>query len=305
MGVPSQRNLFATGSGLYAGGAAASGQLQDTLRTVNLENTTTENVLSLMQKETALNQGRRNAYTSGHTRATREELTNVYSKAKRLTAGEVFGNGNGRLGKEVRDAVVARNRAADQREAMQAANKKARLRELWKKVKKVRHEMKKKDFKWTIKKLQALCQWKKIPSDKKMPSDKKGLLERWEVVKERPHSPNVSLHESDSDDVSSVDESMIDEESDAELSASEEEEEIPLEDGGDDVETGLEFSDNDDYDDELSDEVDGSEDEGAFLEEDESLQEDAMSQDEEEDHIPPEEEVLRRGARTRKSNPRY
>ena len=311
MGMPSQRDLLATGSGLFAGGAAASGQLQDTLRTVNLQNTTTEDVMSLIQKETALNEGRGNAYTSGQRRATKEELTNVYSKAKRLTAGEVFGNGNGRLGEEVRDAVVARNLAADQHEATKAANRKARLRELWKKVKTVRREMKKKKFKWTNKKLQVLCQWKKISSDKKMPSDKKGLLERWEEVKDRPHSPNVSVHESDSDDVSSVDESMVDEDSDAELSASEEEEsegeeeEIPLEDG-EDVETGLEFSDNDDYDDELSEEEDGSEDEGACLEEDESLQEDAMSEDEEEEQIPPEEEeVLRRGTRTRTSNPRY
>lgn len=310
MGMPSQRDLLATGSGLFAGGAAASGQLQDTLRTVNLQNTTTEDVMSLIQKETALNEGRGNAYTSGQKRATKEELTKVYSNAKRVTAGEVFGNGNGRLGEEVRDAVVARNLAADQHEATKAANRKARLRELWKKVKTVRREMKKKNFKWTNKKLQVLCQWKKNSSDKKMPSDKKGLLERWEEVKDRPHSPNVSVHESDSDDVSSVDESMVDEDSDAEMSASEdesegEEEEIPLEDG-DDVETGLEFSDNDDYDDELSDEEDGSEDEGAYLEEDESLQEDAMSQDEEEEQIPPEEEeVLRRGTRTRTSNPRY
>ena len=266
MGIASQRDLLATGSGLLAGGAGASEQLQDTLRTVNLGNNTTEEIMSLIQNEAAVNEGRRNAYTSGQTQVTREELTNIYSNAKRLTAGEVFGNGNGRLGPEIRDAVVARKQAADQHDAAKEAKNKARLRELWKKVRKVRREMKKTDFTWTNDKLKVMIQWKKIKSDKKMPTDKTGLLGRWEEVKDRPNSPTVSVHESDNDE-SSVDESMIDDNSDEvldeELDGEEEdEEEIPLEDGSDDAsETGLEFSDNEDFNDELSDEEDGSEDE--------------------------------------------
>jgi hypothetical protein len=83
--------------------------------------------MSLVQKETALNEGRRNAYESGQPRKSSEELTKIYSDAKRVSAGTVFGNGDGRLGSEVRDTVVARNRAADERDAAKEAKNKARV----------------------------------------------------------------------------------------------------------------------------------------------------------------------------------
>ncbi len=40
-----------------------------------------------------------------------EELKKRYKESSFLTAGQVFGNGNGRLGVETRDKVIRRNEA--------------------------------------------------------------------------------------------------------------------------------------------------------------------------------------------------
>ena len=183
----------------------------------------------------------------------------------------MFGNGDGRLGPEIRDAVVARNRAAAEREATKLSNNKTKLRARWKSVKKIRREMKKKQFKWTNAKLTVMCQWKKNESDKKMPTKKDDLLKRYDEVRDRP-SPNVSLHESDSDRGLSSHESLSGSESEGEVmeeelaaSSDESEVEIPLEDDVE-QEEGFVFSDSDDDDDddELSD--DGSGDESLISE---------------------------------------
>ena len=270
-GLATEWNLLESGSGFFAGGAAVTQQLAETIQSLNHNNATTSNIFSLVQNHAALNNGRQDGATAEGPQLTSEELAQRYKDSRRLSAGEVFGNGDGRLGEEIRDAVVARNRAAAEREATKLSNNKTKLRDRWKNVKKIRREMKKKQFKWTNAKLTVMCQWKKNESDKKMPTKKDELLKRYDEVMNRP-SPNVSLHESDSDRGLSSDESLSGSESEGkvmeeELAASEDEseDEIPLEDDVE-QEEGLVFSDSDDDDDddELSD--DGSGDESLMSE---------------------------------------
>ena len=59
-----------------------------------------------------------------------------------LTAGQVFGNGNGRLGAEVRDEVIRRNEARKEKEAGVVSRKKMKLRELISRVKEIKDDMK-------------------------------------------------------------------------------------------------------------------------------------------------------------------
>ena len=52
-----------------------------------------------------------------------EELKKRYKESSFLTAGQVFGNGNGRLGVEARDEVIRRNEARKDKEAAVASRK--------------------------------------------------------------------------------------------------------------------------------------------------------------------------------------
>jgi hypothetical protein len=60
-----------------------------------------------------------------------------YKDSPFLTAGQVFGNGNGRLGTEVRNEVevIRRNEARKEKEAGVVSRKKMKLRELISRVK--------------------------------------------------------------------------------------------------------------------------------------------------------------------------
>ena len=53
-----------------------------------------------------------------------EELRKRYKESSFLTAGQVFGHGNGRLGEEVRDEVIRRNEARKDKEAAVESRKK-------------------------------------------------------------------------------------------------------------------------------------------------------------------------------------
>ncbi len=59
-----------------------------------------------------------------------DELRKQYKDSQLLTAGQVFGLGNGRLGKEVHDEVIRRNEARKEREAGIVSRKKSKLRNL-------------------------------------------------------------------------------------------------------------------------------------------------------------------------------
>ncbi len=58
-----------------------------------------------------------------------EELKKRYKESSFLTARQVFGNGNGRLGVEARDEVICRNEARKNKEAAVVLRKKTKLRE--------------------------------------------------------------------------------------------------------------------------------------------------------------------------------
>ena len=102
-----------------------------------------------------------------------------YKDSPFLTAGQVFGNGNGRLGAEVRDEVIRRNEARKEKEAGVVSRKKMKLRELISRVKEIKDDMKGKNYKLTA----------------AIPSGKAALLARWNETKHRLSlrcSPNNS-----------------------------------------------------------------------------------------------------------------
>ncbi len=71
-----------------------------------------------------------------------EELKKRYKESSFLTAGQVFGHGNGRLGVEARDEVIRRNEARKAMEAAVESRKKTKLRELISSVGEVKDRMK-------------------------------------------------------------------------------------------------------------------------------------------------------------------
>ena len=105
LGLSHQVDLLSSGSGLLAGGHGASQRIVETIQNVNLNGATSTDIMTLMQNEQARNAGQLSS-SAGRVRQTPEELQETYSKLKRLTGGGVFRNGNGRLGEEIRDAVV-------------------------------------------------------------------------------------------------------------------------------------------------------------------------------------------------------
>ena len=101
-----------------------------------------------------------------------------YKDSPFLTAGQVFGNGNGRLGAEVRDEVICRNEAKKEKEAGVVSRKKMKLRELISRVKEIKDDMKGKNYKLTVDKLRLLVTYKKTKEDAAIPSGKAALLAR-------------------------------------------------------------------------------------------------------------------------------
>ncbi len=65
-----------------------------------------------------------------------------YKDSPFLTAGQVFGNGNGCLGAEVRDEVICRNEARKEKEAGIISRKKMKLWVLISRVKVIKDDMK-------------------------------------------------------------------------------------------------------------------------------------------------------------------
>ena len=93
-----------------------------------------------------------------------------------LTAGQVFGLGNGRLGKEVRDEVIRRNEARKEKEAGVVLRKKSKLRNLISRAKLIKDKMKDKNYKLTADNLCLLVAYKKRKGDAAIPSGKAALL---------------------------------------------------------------------------------------------------------------------------------
>jgi hypothetical protein len=112
-----------------------------------------------------------------------------------LTAGQVFGNGNGRLGAEVCNEDICRNEARKEKGADIVSRKKMKLWKLISRVKVIKDEMKCKNYKLTVDKLCLLVTYKKTKEDVAIPSGKAALLARWNETKHRLSlrcSPNNS-----------------------------------------------------------------------------------------------------------------
>jgi hypothetical protein len=108
-----------------------------------------------------------------------------YKDSPFLTAGQVFGNGNGRLGAEVCDEVICRNEAGKEKEAGVVSRKKMKLQELISRVKVIKDEMKGNIYKLTIDKLRLLVTYKQTKEDAAIPSGKAALLTQWNETKYR------------------------------------------------------------------------------------------------------------------------
>ena len=93
------------------------------------------------------NEKKNNAQQSHHkSKATKplshDDLMKPYKESSFLTAGQVLGNGNSRLGAEVCDEVFCRNEARKEKEAIVVSKKKTKLSELISRVKVIKDEMK-------------------------------------------------------------------------------------------------------------------------------------------------------------------
>jgi hypothetical protein len=126
-----------------------------------------------------------------------------YKDSPFLMAGQVFGNGNGRLRAEVCEEVICRKDARKEKEAGIISRKKMKLRELMSRVKVIKDEMKGNNYKLTVDKLHLLVTYKKTKEDAAIPSGKAALLTRWNETKHRLSlqcSPNNSNNEEEEEE---------------------------------------------------------------------------------------------------------
>ena len=234
------------------GPGAAAASIAQAAQEANTKSQTSQDIMALLAQNNSRNEGRQNHMAGDAANGnvvSADELRKRYKNARKLTAGVAFGNGDGHLGPELRDAVRERNIAKSKKETASAARKKSALRKLCKEVANIRKEQRtqKSSFRFTTTKLKALCRYKKKKGDKKMPTRKSELEARWKKTKDRP-SPQVSPANSDVEEDDDVnDESLWDE---PEEQSDDEEVFIPSRD------RGLAFgsdTDNEDDDEESSD----------------------------------------------------
>ena len=152
-----------------------------------------------------------------------------------MTTSIVFGVGNSVPEKEVMFEVIRPNEARDDRAAADVTNKKVKLSQLIKEVKKTGSQSKKKIFKWTNKLITTLVKYHKQKKNKAIPSTKDKLLKSWNKTQNRP-SPQVSPRNSVVEDESN-------EEEDTSLEQQEDGDEAGAEDLDNDAD--LEFGDTD------------------------------------------------------------
>ena len=192
---PTQRDIFTTGSGRLAGGAAAADELQQSAAELNYTGFTASGIMTLTQNPKSKNNGRRanmGADASMERRLPPDVLKSRYREAKRMTAGVVFGRGDGVFGIQIRDEVIHRNATRKAKAKATKANNKKNVRELAAKVDDIRDEMASPPFVMLNKHLETLIRYKTRKGDKKLPSKKKtDILQRWNKIKGR-QSPHVS-----------------------------------------------------------------------------------------------------------------
>jgi hypothetical protein len=133
-----------------------------------------------------------------------EELKKRYKESSFLTAGQVFGHGNGRLGVEARDEVIRRNEARKAKEASVESRKKTKLRELISSAREVKDRMKSNTYKSNRKDLLVLVRYKHAKGDQKIPTTVADLQARWRETQHRA-SPRCSPNNSEDEEEEDVD----------------------------------------------------------------------------------------------------
>jgi hypothetical protein len=124
----SQQNLLEVGSGCLAGGAYADQRIAATASSLNVSGYTASGLMSLMHENEKKNHARQTHQESEASKhLSPDDLKKRYKESSFLTAGQVFGHGNGRLGAEVRDEVIRRNEARREKEAAVVSRKKMKL----------------------------------------------------------------------------------------------------------------------------------------------------------------------------------
>jgi len=205
--LSTETNLLDVGSGLIAGGANATEALAKTLHDLNHNNPTATNIFKLVQTAHNTAIGRMQHNTS-HESVTVEELKKRYKSAPRLTKNVIFGSGDGMLGEYARDEAIRRRQ--DRIDKMDAAiqKKKQDLTEALEAYQKLKSDMLKPNFKWTIDKLKIAIKVKTLPGDKARPTTKEALLERYNKIKRRStpqSSPACSDDEGSVNEGSNID----------------------------------------------------------------------------------------------------
>ena len=129
-----------------------------------------------------------------------EELNKLYKHATRFTTGVVFGQGDARLGPEVRDEVIRRRRAREAKAKRIADKAKKKLRELAEEVEEIKWDMEQDpSFPLEVKELEKLVRWKTRKGDGKLPKLKTDLERRWEEIKGR-ELPQISPHNTEDEE---------------------------------------------------------------------------------------------------------
>jgi hypothetical protein len=109
---------------------------------------TASGLISLMQDNEKKNNARRSHQESETSKPpSREELMQQYKESSFFSAGQVFGNGDGRLSTEVRDEVIRRNEARREKEAAVVSRKKTKLRGLISNTKVIKDKMESETYK--------------------------------------------------------------------------------------------------------------------------------------------------------------
>ena len=164
-----------------AGGVNATEGLAQTLHDLNHMNATTANIFKLAElaKNTAVGRMRHNLQDSA---VTPEEFQRRYMAAPRLTSNVIFGAGDGILGDYARDDAICRRNVRLEKDAAACMKKKKELTKLVGEYNKLKIDMSKADFKWTIAKLNIAIRCKTLPDNKARPTGKEALLERWRKI---------------------------------------------------------------------------------------------------------------------------
>ena len=166
---------------------------------------TASGLMSLMQDNEKKNNARRSHQESETSKPpSREELMLRYKESTFFSAGQVFGNGDGCLGTEVRDEVIRRNEARREKEAAVVSRKKTKLRGLILNAKVIKDKMESKTYKLNGKELLVLVRYKHAEGDQKIPSAVADLCVRWNDTKNRA-SPRCSPNNSDDEEEEDAD----------------------------------------------------------------------------------------------------